>query len=146
MLSPKWFSFSLNMGKCTFFFLFSLFNKFILFIYFWLRWVFIAARGLSLVAASRGFSSLRCTGFSLQWLLLLWSTGSRHAGFTSCGTQAQQLWLVGSRVQAQQLWHTGLVAPWRVGSSQTRVRTWIGRRILNHCTTREAPLFLLMLV
>ena len=25
-------------------------NKFILFIYFWLRWVFVAARGLSLVA------------------------------------------------------------------------------------------------
>ena len=30
-------------------------NLFILFIYyFWLRWVFIAARGLSLVVASRG--------------------------------------------------------------------------------------------
>ena len=27
-------------------------NKFILFIYFWLRWVFVAARGLSLVAVS----------------------------------------------------------------------------------------------
>ena len=30
---------------------------------FWLRWVFVAARGLSLVAASRGYSSLWCTGF-----------------------------------------------------------------------------------
>ena len=29
-------------------------NKFILFIYFWLHWVFVAVRGLSLVAASRG--------------------------------------------------------------------------------------------
>ena len=28
------------------------------FIYFWLRWVFVAARGLSLVAASGGYSSL----------------------------------------------------------------------------------------
>ena len=28
-----------------------------------------------------------CEGFSLQWLLLLWSTGSRHAGFSSCGTR-----------------------------------------------------------
>ena len=27
-----------------------------LFIYFWLRWVFVAARGLSLVAASGGYS------------------------------------------------------------------------------------------
>ena len=36
----------------------------------------------------------------------------------------------------------GLVAPRHVGSSQTRARTrvpCIGRRILNHCTTREAP-------
>ena len=44
-------------------------------IYFWLRWVFVAACGLSLVVASRGYSSLRCTGFSLRWLLSLWSTG-----------------------------------------------------------------------
>ena len=58
-------------------------------IYFWLCWVFIAACGFSLVAASGGYSSLQCVGFSLQWLLLLWSTGSRHAGFSSCGMWAQ---------------------------------------------------------
>ena len=71
---------------------FSFFNKFIyLFIYFWLRWVFVAARGLSLVAASGGYSLLRCTDFSLRWLLLLCllqSTGSRHVGFSSCGARA----------------------------------------------------------
>ena len=61
---------------------------FILFIYFWLRWVFVAACRLSLVV-SRGYSSLRCAGFSLRWLLLLQSTGSRHAGFSSCGMRAQ---------------------------------------------------------
>ena len=33
---------------------------------FWLCWVFIAARGNSLVAASRGYSSLRCAGSSLR--------------------------------------------------------------------------------
>ena len=55
---------------------------------FWLRWVFVAARGLSLVAASGGYSSLRCAGFSLQWLLLLQSMASRHAGFRSCGRWA----------------------------------------------------------
>ena len=36
----------------------------------------------------------------------------------------------------------GLVAPWHVGSSWTRARTHvpcIGRRILNHCATREVP-------
>ena len=33
----------------------QLFLKFIyLFIYFWLRWIFVVARGLSLVAVSRG--------------------------------------------------------------------------------------------
>ena len=63
-------------------------NLFILFIYFWLHWVFVAVHGLSLVAASRGYSSLQCAGFSLQWLLLLWNTGSRHAGFSSCGSWA----------------------------------------------------------
>ena len=42
-----------------------------LFIYFWLRWVFVAAHGFSLVVVSRGCSSLRCEGFSLRWLLLL---------------------------------------------------------------------------
>ena len=44
--------------------------------------------------------------------------------------------------QAQWLWRTGPVAPRHVGSSQTRARTCvpcIGRRILNHYATREAP-------
>ena len=118
-----------------------------LFIYFWLHWVFVAARGLSLVAASGGYSSLWCMGFSLQWLLLLRSTGSRRVGFSSCGMWAQQLWLAGSRVQAQQLWRTGLVAPWHVGSSRDRARTrvpCIGRQIPNHCTTREAPTYVII--
>ena len=57
--------------------------------YFWLRWVFIAVCGLSLVAASGGHSFLWYAGFSLQWLLLLWTTGSRRKGFSSCGMQAQ---------------------------------------------------------
>ena len=47
--------------------------------------------------ASRGYS-LRSTSFSLQWLLLLQSTGSRHTGFDQCSLQAVYLWLVGSRV------------------------------------------------
>ena len=37
-------------------------------------------RGLSLVVASRGHSSSRCTGLSLSRPLLLRSTGSRRAG------------------------------------------------------------------
>ena len=81
-------------------------------------------RGLSLAAASGGHSSSRCAGFSLSRPLLLWSTGSRRAG---------------SAIVAH-----SLVAPRHVGSSQTRAGTrvpCIGRQILNHCATREAPIF-----
>ena len=52
-----------------------------LFIYFfWLCWVFVSVRGLSLVAASGGHSSSRCAGLSLSRPLLLRSTSSRCAG------------------------------------------------------------------
>ena len=57
-------------------------------IYFWLYCIFLAACGLSLVAPSRGYSSLGCLDFSLHWLLLLQSTSSRHAGFSNCNAWA----------------------------------------------------------
>ena len=44
------------------------------------------------------------------------------------------------------MWLMGPVAPRHVGSSQTRTRTrvpCIGRQILNHCATREAPALLI---
>ena len=66
-----------------------IFYKFIYLFIYWLLWVFVAAHGLSLIALSGGYSSLRCMGFSLWWLLLLQSTGSRRVGFSSCGTWAQ---------------------------------------------------------
>ena len=74
-----------------------------------------------------GYSSLQCTGFSMQWLLLLQSTGSK-----ACGIQKLQH-------TRSVVWCTGLVAPWYVGSSQTKDQTcvpYIGRLILNHQTTR----------
>ena len=61
--------------KLTFIYLFIY-----LFIYFWLCWVFVSVRGLSLVAASGGHSSSRCAGLSLSRPLLLRRTGSRRAG------------------------------------------------------------------
>ena len=77
---------------CTFcnwiIFLKRFLKKFILFNLFLAVLVFVAVHGLSLVAASGGYSSLRCAGFSLWWLLLLWSMGSRCAGFSSCGLRA----------------------------------------------------------
>ena len=60
-------------------------------------------RGLSLVAASGGYSSLWCTGFSLQWLLLLRSLGSKRAGFSSCGTRALECRLSSCGTWAQLL-------------------------------------------
>ena len=54
--------------------------------YFWLNWIFIAVCELSLVLANGGYSLLWDAGFSLQWLRLLRSTGSRCPGFSSCGT------------------------------------------------------------
>ena len=67
----KEFSLLQKLGNFSFFLI-----KKNVFIYLWLSWVFIAACGLSLVVASGGYSSLRCTGFSLWWLLLFCSTGS----------------------------------------------------------------------
>ena len=51
-------------------------NFFFRLIFFWLLWVFVAVRELSLVAWNRGCSSLLCVGLLLRWLLLQWSTGS----------------------------------------------------------------------
>ena len=79
------------------------FYFFYLFIYFWLRWVFVAVCRLSLVAASGGYSSLQFMGVSLQWLLLLQSTGSRHAGLSSCGSWALECRLSSCGTQAQLL-------------------------------------------
>ena len=61
--------------------------KFYLFIYLWLCWVIVSVRGHSLVVASGGHSSSRCTGLSLSRPLLLRGTGSRRAGLV--------VWLMG---------------------------------------------------
>ena len=91
------FFFFLNNSSCFLFFCF-----FVFFFNLWLCWVFVSVRGLSLVAASGGHSSSRCTGLSLLWPLLLRSTGSRHAGSAivahrpSCSAACGILWDQGS--------------------------------------------------
>ncbi|XP_073649767.1 translin-associated protein X isoform X4 [Tursiops truncatus] len=60
-------------------------------------------------------------------------TASHCCGISRCGAQAPD-------AQAQRPWLRGPAAPRHVGSSRTRARTrvpCIGRRTLNHCTTRE---------
>ena len=75
-------------------------KRFIYFI-FWLWWVFVAAHRLSLVAASRGYSLLQLTGFSLQWLFCCCKTQAvgiqasvvAVPGLSSCSSQAPECWL-----------------------------------------------------
>ena len=82
------------------------------FIYFWLCWVFVAAWAFLQLWRAGVSLQLRCPGFSLKWLLLLWSTDyGLEGGFSSCNMWAQQLWLLGSRAQAKQFCCTGLIAP-----------------------------------
>ena len=70
-------------------FVFSVFYfyKFILFIYFWLRWVFVAMCGLSLVAASGGYSLLRCAGLS-QSQPLVAEHKLQTRRLSNCGSRA----------------------------------------------------------
>ena len=78
-----------------------------------------------------GFLQLRRGGPTLH----RGARASHCRGLSCCRAQAPD-------GQAQQLWLTSPVAPWHVGSSQTRARTrvpCIGRQIPNHCATREAP-------
>ena len=74
----------------------------------------MAVHGLSLATGSRSYSSLQCAGFSLGWLLLWQSTGSR---------------CVGSVVVTQDL-----VTPWHAESSRTRDRTRVP------CIVRQTPI------
>ena len=104
----------------------NIFSYFCFFNKFFLKYLFIY---LSLAALGLHCCAWAFSSCSEQWLLLLWSTGSVVV--------AHGLQSAGSVVVAHRL-----VAPRHVGSSQTRARTrvpCIGRRILNHCATREAP-------
>ena len=77
-----------------------------LFIYFWLHWVFAAKHRLFFQGRwVRATLWLGCRSFSLQWLLVSEHRLRVH-GLSSGG-------------------YTGLVAPWHVGSSQTRDQTLV---------------------
>ena len=79
---------------------------------FWLCWVFIVVHELF----------VKASGFSLQWLFLLQSTGSRVHGFSRCSMQVE--------------------LPYGMWDFSSLTRDWthfpfIGRQILNHWTTWE---------
>ena len=124
------------------------------FFFFWLRWVFVAVHSLSLVVGKWGLLFVVARGpliavvLSCCWAGALGMRASAVAAcsLSGCSMQAQQLHHTGPTVCGlQQLWHTGSVAPWHVGSSQTRDWTRVlctGRQIPNHLATREVPNFL----
>ena len=86
----------------------QLLNLLLFFFFFGRCWVFIILGRFCLIEASRGYSSLQC--MDLQWLLLLWSTGSWSINFSNFSMCTQWLQPVGSReLRLQQLWHTGSV-------------------------------------
>ena len=67
----------------------------VLFIYLWLRWLFIAVRGFSLVAGSGGYALVSVRRLLTVLLLWLRGTGSRVSGLqelqrmlSSCGSRA----------------------------------------------------------
>ena len=55
---------------------------------------FVAADGLSLIAASGGYSSLWCAGFSLQWLLCCraQALGERASVLVTCRLSSCGSW------------------------------------------------------
>ena len=109
------------------FWLFFFLIKFFLLIY-----LFLAALGLHCCA--RAFSS---SGLLIAVASLVAEHGLQARRLSSCGLRALECRL-------SSWWCMGLVAPWHVGSSWTRARTCvpcIGRRILNHSTTKEAQGF-----
>ena len=104
------------------FFFLNFFKIYLLFIYLCLCWSSFLCEGSP---------QLRQVGATLH----RGARASHYRGLSHCGAQAPD-------EQAQQSWLTGPVAPRHVGSSQTRAWTRvprIGRQILNHCATREAP-------
>ena len=113
------------------------------FCFFWLCWVFVSVRGLSLVAASGGHSSSLCAGLSLSRALLLQSTGSRHTGSVvvahgptcsvACGIFPDQ----GSNP---------CPLHWQADSQPLRHQGSPSRWILNHCATREVQIRFFFLI
>ena len=91
-------------------------SLFIIIIYFWLFWVFKATGGLFSSCGEQGATLyVRCSSFSLRWLLLLQSRALGYSGFSNCGFWAYLL-------------HSRGVFPTK---DRTHVLC-IGRWILNH--------------
>ena len=76
LLQPDLIIFYPNNDLITILILISEYFNLLFIYYFWLRWVFVAARRLSLVAASRGGATLCCS-----------VRASHCGGFSCCGAR-----------------------------------------------------------
>ena len=70
-------------------------------LFLWLCWLFCRFTWVFFSCDKHRLLLVAVPGLSFWWLLLLQSTGPKHVAFSSWGTQAQSLSLVGSRAQAQ---------------------------------------------
>ena len=124
----------LKVCVCGIFFFLS--KYFSLFIYLSI-YLFLAVLGLCC-----GAWASHCGGFSCCGARALgaWAPAVVAHGLSSCGLRAleRRLSSCGAR----------LVAPWHVEFSRTRARTRVsclGRRILNHCATREVHMYVVLI-
>ena len=76
------------------------FKYFFQFIYLFVCFLFLAVLGLRCCALAFSSCSKQCTGFSLSWPLPPQSTGSRHTGFSCCGSRALERRLSSCGTQA----------------------------------------------
>ena len=103
---------------------------------FWLCWVFIAVRGLSLVAMRGGYSVVMVRGLLIVVAFFFGRTWAPKA-------QASVVAAHGLQSAGSLVLEHGSVTLQQVRSSQIRYWTTvpcIARWVLNYCTTREAPL------
>ena len=97
------------MGTWEFTILFSIYAFFLFLfflIYFWLRWVFVAARGLSLVAASGatlhcGARASHCGGFSC---CRAWALGTQASVVVTHRLNSCGLWALKRRLSSCGAW------------------------------------------
>lgn len=101
----------------------SLFYVYLLIFYFGCARSLLQPQAFSWCTPNRGYSVLQCVAFSLLWLLLLGSSGSRHS-------RLQQLW------RTAQLLHSIGNLP-KPGGIKPVCPALAGRFLSYHCTIRE---------
>ena len=133
---------SVWLGDMTRWYLLWVLFKILFMYYFWLRWVFIAVCGLSLVGVSRAYFPVALCRLLIVVAFLIaehQALGTQASGVAARGLSSCNSWALEHRLGscgAQTLLLCGVWGP--PGRGWTRVLC-IGRRALIHCTTRKVP-------